>query len=252
MFGFSKDFFAMKLGIMQPYFLPYVGYFQLLSAVDKFVIYDNIKYTKRGWINRNRMLVSNTDKLFSLSLRKDSNTLDINQRYLSPLYDRVKLLDKFRAAYSKSPNFASVFSLLTTIVSFEEDNLFSYIYNSISKICQFLEIGTDLHISSGVAVDHSLRAEDRVIAICKAFGAKEYINPIGGIELYGHEYFLQEGVRLKFLRSRAREYNQFGSEFVSQLSIIDLLMFEDLEKVRECIDQDFDLILPGLLEPKLY
>jgi hypothetical protein len=226
----------MKLGIMQPYFLPYVGYFQLISAVD------NIKYTKKGWINRNRMLDNNADKLFSLSLRKDSDALDIGQRYLSPLYDRMKLLDKFRVAYSKSPNFESVYPLLSVIVSYKEDNLFSYIYNSIWKICQFLNIGTDLFISSGIAVDHSLRAGDRVIAICKALSAKEYINPIGGIELYSHENFLQEGIRLSFLRSRARKYNQFGPTFVSQLSIIDFLMFEDLEKVRECIDQDFDLI----------
>ena len=84
----------MKLAIMQPYFFPYIGYFQLIKSVDEFVIYDNIQYTKKGWINRNRILVNGTDYLISLPLKKDSDYLNVVDRQLAESWekDRTKLL----------------------------------------------------------------------------------------------------------------------------------------------------------------
>ena len=88
----------MKLALMQPYFLPYVGYWQLLAAVDEFIVYDNIKYTKKGWINRNRMLRNGEDVMFSLPLQGASDSLDIVERELSDSFDREKLLSQFSGA----------------------------------------------------------------------------------------------------------------------------------------------------------
>ncbi|AVC45854.1 wbqC-like family protein (plasmid) [Rhizobium leguminosarum bv. viciae] len=89
----------MKLAIMQPYFFPYIGYFQLIHAVDKFVVYDNIKYTKKGWINRNRILRNGEDYTFSLPIKAASDSLDICDRTLSTEFDRNKLVNQIQGAY---------------------------------------------------------------------------------------------------------------------------------------------------------
>src|SRR5690606_18130129 len=122
----------MRLAIMQPYFCPYIGYFQLMNAVDKFVVYDNIQYTKKGWINRNRILMNGKDQLFSLPVKKDSDYLNINQRFLSDDFDgeKKKLLNKFKGAYNKAPYFKEIFPLLQEIINDDSNNLFDYIYHS--------------------------------------------------------------------------------------------------------------------------
>ena len=144
----------MKVGIMQPYFLPYIGYFQLIASVDKFVIYDNIKYTKKGWINRNRMLQNGADKIFSVSLAKASDQLDIVEREISSDFSRQKLLSQIRGCYLKSPYFEEVWPLIESIVLFPDDNLFRYIQNSIMLVCDYLDIDTEVIVSSSVAAPY--------------------------------------------------------------------------------------------------
>ena len=117
----------MKLAIMQPYFLPYIGYFQLIAGADKFVIYDNIQYTKKGWINRNRMLQNGSDKVFSLPLAKTSDRLDIIGRDLAAVFIRRQLLNQFRGNYNKAPYFSDVWPLIEGLVLAKDNNLFRYI-----------------------------------------------------------------------------------------------------------------------------
>ena len=107
----------MKLGIMQPYFLPYIGYWQLLSAVDVFVVYDNIKYTKKGWINRNRFLVNGQPKLFTIPLRKDSDMLDVDRRSLANDFRRDKLIHQLESSYHKAPFFQELFPVIAEIIT---------------------------------------------------------------------------------------------------------------------------------------
>ncbi len=232
----------MKLGIMQPYFLPYIGYFQLIASVDTFVVYDNIKYTKKGWINRNRMLSNGSDAMFSLPLRKASDSLDIVQRDLAEGFDRKKLLNQFRGAYVHAPQFAQTFPLLERIVHYEDTNLFRFIYYSIGQLCEYLSIKTKIIVSSEVAIDHELKGQDKVLALCKAAGADTYINTIGGIELYSKDYFRRDGIDLYFIKARPFEYAQFGSAFVPWLSIVDMLMFNPLEVIRACASENYELI----------
>lgn len=227
----------MKLAIMQPYFLPYIGYFQLIAAVDTFIVYDNIKYTKKGWINRNRMLQNGTDAMFSLPLKKASDSLDVVQRELAEDFNRDKLLNQFRGAYCRAPYFEQTFPLLEQIVRYEDSNLFLFLHHSILKVCEHLGIGTDIRISSGIAIDHELKGQDKVIALCEAVGATTYINAIGGMELYSKEVFRGRGIELKFIKSMPFEYLQFGNEFVPWLSIIDVMMFSELSVVRGQLDQ---------------
>jgi len=231
----------MRLAIMQPYFLPYIGYWQLIAAVDVFVVYDNIKYTKKSWINRNRFLVNGKEALFSLPLRKDSDFLDVNQRYLADSFDREDLIRRFREAYRKAPEFHTFMPTLEDLIRFSSNNLFDYILNSIYKICEFLGIKTQVIISSTVACDHSLKSSDRVQAICKALCADTYINPIGGSELYSKEDFKQKGVMLRFFRPNAFEYPQGTLDFMPWLSILDVLMFNSAQSFNESMLEKYEI-----------
>jgi hypothetical protein len=232
----------MRLGIMQPYFMPYIGYFQLIAAVDLFIVYDNIKYTKKGWINRNRILVNGADAIFSLPLKKDSDMLDIVQRELSSEFNREKLLGQFKGAYIKAPYFNEVYPLLENIIKAKDGNLFNYIFHSINEICRHLKIETKIIISSNVPINHELKAQDKVIALCNATQADKYINTIGGTELYDSNQFLSHGVKLQFIKSKSFEYSHFATPFVPWLSIVDVLMFNPIEEVQECINSNYELI----------
>lgn len=221
----------MKLGIMQPYFLPYIGYFQLIAAVDTFVIYDNIKYTKKGWINRNRILVNGVDAIFTLPLKSDSDALDVLHRELAVSFDRIKLINQFKNAYSHAPYFTEIFSLLERIVLHEDVNLFHYIHHSILLICEYLGIKTKILVSSKVPIDHNLKGQNKVLALCKAIGAHTYINAIGGLELYSHDDFQAQGINLEFIKPQLIEYTQFQSAFVPWLSIVDVMMFNSPDRI---------------------
>lgn len=220
---------------MQPYFLPYIGYWQLIAAVDAFVVYDNIKYTKKGWINRNRFLRNGVEAAFSLPLRKDSDFLHVNQRSLADSFGRSELLNRFREAYRKAPEFTSVMPVVEEIILNPASNLFDYIFASIQMICEFLEIQTPLVASSTIDCDHSLKSGERVQAICHALSANTYVNPAGGLELYSKEDFAARGIDLKFLRALPFQYQQSGNPFVPWLSILDVLMFNSKNVTRSQI-----------------
>lgn len=230
----------MRLAIMQPYFLPYIGYWQLLAAVDKFVVYDNIKYTKKGWINRNRLLVNGEACTFSVPLAKASDELDVAERRLAESFNRSKLLAQFVGAYCKAPHFEDVRPLLVDVVMHPASNLFDYLLNSIVCVCKHLGVSTPLVRSSTIAIDHALKGQDKVLAICSAMGATEYLNAEGGLSLYERSAFTRRGVALQFLRSSLPPYKQWaGSPHVPWLSIVDVLMFNPISKVQLALKTDW-------------
>lgn len=228
-----------KVGIMQPYFMPYIGYFKLINFCDEFVVYDNIKYTKKGWINRNNLLINNESKLFSIPLLKDSDFLNISQREVSSTFEPEKLLNLVSSSYSKSPEFSNVYTLLKNCLFYESNNLFDFIFYSINEICNYLNIKTKLHISSNIDIDHNLKSADKVLSLCKKLNATSYINPIGGLELYDKEYFKKEGVELFFLENVETEYQQFSKNYVSSLSIIDAMMHLTKKDLMHRIEEDY-------------
>lgn len=231
-----------RVAIMQPYFFPYIGYFQLIAAVDQFVVYDNIKYTKKGWINRNRFLLNGQDMMFSVPLKKDSDSLDVCERELAANFDREHLLNQLIGAYRRAPYFDQTFSLVELIVRYEERNLFRYLHHSIVQTCKHLGITTDIKISSEININHGLRAQDKVLALCEALCATTYLNAIGGVELYSREAFQAKGVELKFIKSSPFEYEQFSEPFVPWLSIIDVLMFNPMPVVQQQIKNGYTLV----------
>lgn len=232
----------MKVAIMQPYFFAYIGYFQLIAAVDKFIVYDNIKYTKKGWINRNRMLQNGKDEVFSLPLKSASGYLNVCERELAADFNRDKLLNQIKGAYRRAPYFAQTVPLIEQIVRYERTNLFHFLHHSIIKTCEHLGITTEIKTSSDIAIDHDLRNQDKVLTLCEAVGASTYVNAIGGMELYSQETFRNKGVELKFIKSRRFEYPQFGDAFVPWLSIIDVMMFNPLDTIQTCILTNYELI----------
>lgn len=223
----------MKLAIMQPYFMPYIGYFQLIANVDMFIIYDQIKYTKKGWINRNRILRNGSYALISLPLNADSDTLNIVDRRLADDFKSQKINAQIENAYRSAPYFRETKQLIEEILSFEDHNLFRFNLNSIQKTCARLGINTPIRISSHFEIDERLKGQDKVISLCKSAGADVYINPIGGLELYDKASFAEHGIDLRFLHPLHFEYLQFGEPFVPWLSIIDVLMFNSAEVITE-------------------
>lgn len=224
---------------MQPYFLPYIGYFQLINAVDKFVVYDNIQYTKKGWVNRNRILVNEKPEYISLPLKKDSDYLNIINRQLSTNFDEIKnkLIRKIRGAYQKAPFYNETIDFFEEILDCDYRNLFEFILNSIKKSCNYLNITTEIIISSSLEINHKNKGEDRVISICKQLRASEYINPIGGVKLYSKDRFIAEEINLHFLESKNLDYKQFGDVFISHLSLLDVLMFNSLDDVKNMLSE---------------
>lgn len=234
----------MKVAIMQPYFFPYIGYFQLINAVDVFVIYDSIEFSKKGWINRNRILVNNKDYVFTLPLKKDSDFLNVDERFLSDNWnsDKIKLLNKIKEAYRKAPFYNDVIVILEDALNYEDKNLFGFIKNSLIKVLDYLEIKTKIIQSSEVNFDNSLKNQDKVIAICNALKAKSYINPIGGLELYDKEVFKASGIELQFLKANPITYQQYENEIVMFLSIIDVMMFNSVGDIKKFITNEFQIL----------
>jgi hypothetical protein len=233
----------MRVAVMQPYFLPYIGYFQLLAAVDQFVVYDTIQYTKKGWINRNRMLRSGEVVTFSLPLKKGSDFLDICDRRIADDFDPVKLGNAFAGAYRKAPEFDRVMPLVADILSFPSMNLSTFVRNSIEACCGYLGIRTRLIASSDLEGSKTnLTGADRVLALCKALDANTYLNPIGGLDLYQPSVFAESGIALKFLKTRPEPYPQGVAGFQPFLSIIDVMMSNPVERISEMLQSGYDLV----------
>lgn len=228
-----------KIGIMQPYFLPYIGYFQLMDMVDEFVIYDNIEFSRASWIRRNRMLQNGKDVYFTLPIKKDSDFLDVDQRYLADNFDKEagRLVRRIESNYSKAPFFKEFFPIVEKIIYYEERNLFDYILNSVVKIKEYLNIATPILTLSKFGKDiQRLRAQDKVISVCKALQATHYINSSGGTHLYDSESFQKENIELLFFRAKQFEYPQFDNDFIPFLSILDVCMFNSVAQVQEYLN----------------
>lgn len=231
----------MNLAIMQPYFCPYIGYFQLLNAVDQFVIYDNIEYTKKGWINRNRILANGKDEYITLPLKKDSDYLHIRDRYLAEDYskkEKNKLLNKLTSSYKKAPEYNSVFPLIERIINYSDSNLFNYILHSLKVWMEYLNITTPIIKSSELDLDITLyKGEDKVLEICKTLNTDNYTNAIGGKELYSKEQFAKQNIQLQYIKSSEVIYKQFNNDFIPWLSIIDVAMFNDNDFIKDILNK---------------
>lgn len=231
-----------SIAIMQPYFLPYIGYFQLMAAVDKFVVLDDVNYINRGWINRNRLLLNGAAHTFTVPLHGASqNRLICDLELVDDQYWRNKLMRTVYQAYGAAPCYAAVSALLENIVNCSSASLSEYLVNSLSEIVRYLSLEIDIERTSQVYENANLKGQERIQDICRHERAKVYINPIGGVDLYDRASFQEQDIRLHFLRTRPISYCQGRGEYVPWLSILDVLMFNEPPAVRKLLDE-MDLV----------
>lgn len=233
----------MTLAIMQPYVLPYIGYIQLMNTVDTFVFYDDVAFINRGWVNRNRLLVNGKEYLFTIPLKEASQNKAIRDIELaSDSKWRGKLLKTIEQSYRKAPQYTTVMPITERIVNFQAGNIADYIFHSFTELTAHLGITTRLVASSTVYENGYLKAQERIVDICRQEGAERYINPIGGTDLYSPSAFDPIGCELRFIQPRRITYPQTGgTEFVPWLSVLDLLMNLNAEAIRPLLTQ-FDLV----------
>ncbi len=229
----------MIVGSNQPYLFPYIGYWQLMSISDVYVISDSMQYIKKGYINRNSILVDEKRHLFTLEVLGVHSNTPINEVKVGN--SAKKISKSIFHAYKKAPYFNIVYPIVEKILLNQEKNLAKYLGYSIETIADYLGIETEFTYLSDLQGETELKAQSRTIDICKRVNATEYINAIGGVELYSREDFLKEGIELTFLKSGDIKYKQFNSEFVPNLSIIDIMMFNSQEEIKNILTK-FSLI----------
>lgn len=228
----------MKLAIMQPYLFPYLGYFKLIRAVDAFVVYDDVNYIKAGWINRNYILANGERQLITLPLQGASQNKLINQVEVGGPH---KILQSLRHCYSNAPHFNTVYPILEDILAQTEMNLARFLDYQLRRLCDYLGLCPQWHISSALAKDNELRGQDKILSICEKLGATHYINVSGGKALYDQPSFTARGLQLSFIQPRAVSYRQFGLDFVPSLSIIDVMMLNGREQCTKLLEE-YDLV----------
>ena len=226
----------MKLAIMQPYFFPYIGYFQLISASDLFVLHDDVQYITGGWVNRNRILLNGEDRMITFPVQKAAHSMPINERsYVGDNKGLRRFVNQIKQAYAKAPDYQQVFPLFEELLTYHDRNVARFNENLIRRICDFVGITTRIVNSSGLDKDNSLKGQDRVLDICQRVGATDYTNPVGGVGLYHQAAFEARGITLRFLSAQDERYPQLGGQWIPFLSIIDVLMFNSRAEVQRLL-----------------
>lgn len=228
----------MIVSIMQPYFFPYLGYFQLMAASDTFVVYDDVQFIKGGWVHRNRILLNGGPVWMTLPIASAAHTLEIRHReYLPGREHRTKLLRRLEGAYRKAPNFDATMGLVERILNLPDENIATLNTHALREVASAIGIRTKILVSSSLGNDDPDRGAQRVAGICKKLGASVYLNSIGGTGLYDAAFFRAHQLDLRFIEPGLPAYPQASTSFVPALSIIDVLMNNDFAAVGPMLSQ---------------
>jgi hypothetical protein len=229
----------VRLAIMQPYLFPYLGYFQLVHAADKFVFADDYTFIKGGWINRNRLLINNEPAYFTVPLKHVTSTTLIREAEIDDSLGsswRRPLLKTIENYYRRTPQFSAVFPLVEQVLTEPTTSIAGMARASVVRVAEFLGLPTAFVPTMTGYGNAQLKGQDRVIDTCLREGADHYVNAIGGRELYSREAFAARGIRLGFVESDSTiEYAQFRGPFTPGLSIIDVLMFNARDEARALV-----------------
>lgn len=229
----------MKVGIMQPYFLPYLGYWQLMNAVDRYIILDDVSFIRRGWIHRNRIQNHGEVQWLTIPITGASQNRTICELNLARS-ERVwhKLRRSVQLAYCHAPQYALGKAVFDRILDFRDDNLSQFLTNSIYESAFYLAIDTEIVRASDLEYDRSLRGSERILELCARMGADSYYNAIGGQELYDADLFAARGIDLRFLRMKDDlVYPQGKHGFCPRLSVLDAMMYNDTTQLRQLLLQ---------------
>lgn len=235
----------MRLAIMQPYFFPYLGYWQLIRSADRLVILDDVSFIKRGWINRNRILINGEPSYITIPLvgaSQNKRICDISMQ--SPEHWRRKMLKSIEQSYRNSACFEPMFGEIDRLIRHETSDLSDYLANQLRGIARLLDMDTDIVVTSRIYCNEALKGHERILDICRREGATTYINLPGGQELYDPAYFEEADTALCFIAPRISPYQQGSENFVPNLSLIDALLEIGKEGVMQRLDE-FDVIAPN-------
>lgn len=229
----------MKTAVMQPYLFPYIGYLQLIAAVDKFVFFDDVNFIKKGWINRNRILCNGEEHLFALPLEKISQNKKINQTHIFEAEkSKPQLFNLIQSSYKTAPYAREWLPQIQEwLLSSSETRISHYNGFILTRLARALDLKTSFEYSSDIPGHTDLHAQSKILAIISALGATQYYNLSGGVDLYKSEDFSSQGIELKFIRTPKFIYDQPSKTgFLPNLSILDLLFYVPLTKIQDWIE----------------
>lgn len=249
----------MKLAIMQPYFMPYIGYFQAIKAVDKYILYSNLTFIKDGWMNRNRIQLRD-GKVLTITvplLHKSSNTMIYDVQVDNSKPWQKKLLKTLLLNYKPAAYFDEIYPLLEAILSKKYDTLTELNAKTIKAIAAYLDIETEIEVDNSRFLDmeklldiveddysvmpflktHPVRKVARVLEMCRREDCHDFINAIGGRALYSKDEFRLYGIDLHFVKTHDFTYPQLVDGFESNLSIIDVLMHNGKEGTKRLLNE---------------
>jgi hypothetical protein len=231
----------MKVAIMQPYFLPYIGYFQLINAVDEFILFDTPQFIRHGWIERNYILKLNGDSCYiKVPLVKQSRNTSIKDMKINNSTKwQNKILAQLTHYKKKAPYYKETISLLSLIFKEQTDSIVNLNFVSLNLICEYLDITTPIKIWSemNIEIDQVNAPDEWALNICKKINASTYINPIGGQSFFNKHKYIKSDIKLKFIDTVEVSYSQFDDNFTPWLSIIDILMFNSKDDIKKMVEQ---------------
>jgi len=225
---------------MQPTFNPWLGYFDLIDYVDKFIFLDTVQLTRRSWQVRNKIKVNGKEYMFSLPLTKTKhrdNEIICDAKLSNPMLIKNKLYNLLQQSYQKAKYFSEVDSLIKNIVLYDTDFLSDYNINIIKHIVAKLNIKTQIVILSKTDYKQQESKGDLILDICNYFDTTEYISPFGSKEYLDKvsSKFKTNNVNIYYQYYNHPIYTQLGDEFIPYLGVFDLLYNEGFENSAKII-----------------
>lgn len=230
----------MKVGIMQPYFFPYIGYFSLINSVDKFILLEDVQFIKRGWIERNRILSQNSEwNYIKVPLKKHSqNILICDIKIKNDDNWKEKILSQLVHYKKNAKYYFKTIELVKECLSIQTDSITELNKHILVKICNYLDIKTDIIIfdSKNTPIIKPNSPDEWALNICLSLGnIHTYMNPEGGKIFFDIQKYKSKNIDIKFIKQNLKSYDQSKVEFIEGLSIIDLLMFNSKEEIKNML-----------------
>ncbi|OBW58410.1 hypothetical protein A9986_05575 [Solibacillus silvestris] len=229
----------MKLVLMQPYFFPYIGYFQLMNLCDEFIAFDTVQYIKKGWINRNRILHPEGNPTYvNVPIKKfKSNTL-IKDILIDNTVDwKQTIINRLQQYYKTAPYKEEVLTFIENCLNGEFSHLSELNVHLLQETCNYLNINCRINSLSKCHFEYEKAAasDEWGLNICKALNAKTYINAPGGIVFFDKNKYWKENIDIKFINPTFNRYSQNSEAFISGLSILDVMMFNSVEDIQKML-----------------
>lgn len=231
----------MRLGIMQPYFFPYLGHFSLIKHTDEWIVFDTVQYIDRGWMNRNRIIHPDKPETLYVTVpvtaHRDTIIHDVEIDRSQPYAQRI--LGQLAASYQKrAPYYKTVAGLVGDCLADETHSLRDLNVLCLRRVCEYLGVPLNMRIFSqmNLPIAPVSSPDEWALNICKALGETDYLNPPGAREMFDRKKYADAGVQLRFLQFEPTPYNQKKRQFFENLSVLDAMMFCSPEEICAMLD----------------